>query len=82
MIEGRDLKGRDRSGNGDPLVLVKAFNQKKSTKYFKQVVSATFDQLLFFEFEMKDDEFMKGKVKISCSDSHFFFGSFKFPPFF
>eukprot|EP00727_Mastigamoeba_balamuthi_P006292 m51a1_g2283 putative C-tail anchored protein (1298) ;mRNA; r:389989-394502 len=70
IIEARDLKGRDSSGQSDPVVVVTALGQKRSTKIIKKTTSCTWDHLMDFQFRESQEAFMRGTVRIDVFDAN------------
>ena len=70
IIECRDLKGKDWTAQSDPVVTVKIFDTKKSTKVLRETKNPIYDQILYFDFKLESDELSKGRATVTVYDAN------------
>eukprot|EP01091_Cochliopodium_minus_P016955 TRINITY_DN6513_c0_g1_i1.p1 TRINITY_DN6513_c0_g1~~TRINITY_DN6513_c0_g1_i1.p1 ORF type:complete len:1344 (+),score=430.13 TRINITY_DN6513_c0_g1_i1:61-4092(+) len=73
IIEARDLKGRSKNGQSDPVCLVNCFGKKRFTSKHRNTTSCIWDHLMFFETDLPPSEWEKEKITISVFDANTFF---------
>jgi len=72
IIEARDLKAEDVTGQSDPVVYIEAFGQKQNTKVMESCLSCVFDERFIMNFRDVDkDQFEDGQIKITVMDADF-----------
>ena len=70
IIECRDLKGKDWTDQSDPVITVKIFDSKKSTRTIKETKNPIYDQVLYFDFNLESGELSKGRATITAFDAN------------
>eukprot|EP00698_Gefionella_okellyi_P008992 TRINITY_DN2257_c0_g1_i2.p1 TRINITY_DN2257_c0_g1~~TRINITY_DN2257_c0_g1_i2.p1 ORF type:complete len:1294 (-),score=282.18 TRINITY_DN2257_c0_g1_i2:252-4133(-) len=69
VIESRELKGRSKGANSDPMVVVELGGERQHTTIFKSRTSCVWNQSFFFTLTLTDAEFQNNKLTFHVMDS-------------
>jgi hypothetical protein len=73
IIEVSALRATNSSGASDPFVTVELMGQKHRTTWFKEELSAYYDQTFYFNFkDLKKEQIQEAQLKLTVWDHNYF----------